>query len=49
VLVIVEGTKTRIVPARMPQFDPCLRDEVYNIDFGFDLIDDRHIGDYRLD
>src|SRR5215211_2119806 len=49
VLVIVEGTKPRIILALMAKFDPRLRDKVYNIDFGFDLINDRHEQDYRLD
>jgi len=49
VLVIVERTKARIVPAGMSQFDSRLRDKVYDIDFGFDLINDRHTQDYRLD
>ena len=48
-LVIVERTKACIVPARMAQFDTRLRDKVYDIDFGFDLINDRHAQDYRLD
>jgi hypothetical protein len=38
-----------MVPACMPEFDSCLRDKVYDIDSGFDLIDDRHAWDYRLD
>src|ERR1051325_228120 len=43
-LVIVEWTKTGIVPARVAQFDACLRDKVNDIYFRFDLINDRHIG-----
>jgi hypothetical protein len=45
----VERTKPGIVPAGMPQLDSGLRDKVYNIDFGFNLINDRHGQDYRLD
>jgi hypothetical protein len=41
-LVIVKGTKARVVPACMAKFHPRFRNEVYDIDFGFDLIDDRH-------
>src|SRR6266498_5316673 len=44
VLVIVERTKACIVPARMAQLDPRLRDQVYDIYFGFNLINDRHVG-----
>jgi hypothetical protein len=33
----------------MAQLDPRVRDKVYDIDFGFDLINDRHEQDYRLD
>jgi hypothetical protein len=39
----VEGTKAGIVPARVAQLDSRLGDEVYDIDFGFDLIYDRHV------
>jgi hypothetical protein len=48
-LVIVEWTKPRIVPAGMAKFNARLRDKVYNIYFGFDLINDGHEQDYRLD
>jgi hypothetical protein len=43
VFVIVEGTKAGIVPARVAQLDSRLGDKVYDIDFGFDLIYDRHV------
>jgi hypothetical protein len=44
VFVIVEWTETGIVPARMAQLNARLGDKVDNIDFRFDLINDRHAG-----
>jgi hypothetical protein len=39
-LVVVEWTKARVVAAGMTQLDPGFGDKVYDIDPGFDLIDD---------
>jgi hypothetical protein len=47
--VLVEGTKTCIVPAGMTQFDARLGSQIYNIYLGFDLVNDGHSRDYRLD
>ena len=42
VLVIVEGTKARVVLPRMAQFHPGLGNEVDNINADFDLINGGH-------
>ena len=41
-LVIVERTETRIVLARMAQFDTSLRNEVNDVNAGFDFIKGGH-------
>ena len=47
--IFVEWAKTGIVPAGMPQFDTRLGSKIYNIYLGFDLVNDGHSRDYRLD
>jgi hypothetical protein len=38
VLVLVEGTKARVVPSGVAQFYTGLGDEVHDVYFGFDFI-----------
>ena len=43
VFVVVEWTETCIVPARMAQFDASLRDEVYDVNAGFNFVNGGHM------